>query len=462
MTELATLTAAEMSAGYRAGRFTPVDVAEAALARIAALDPLVNAVVHIDPVAVRRQAEQAYRALRSGADHPLVGIPVGVKDIVDVAGVPTTCHSHLLLDNIAAADAEPVRRLRAAGAIILCKLATHEFALGGPSFDLPFPPVRNPWNTDHNPGGSSSGSGAAVAAGFMPIAVGTDTAGSIRHPAGACGVLGLKPTYDAVSREGTFPLAASLDHVGPLARDVADLRAAFLAMAGREGKRPDAPSRAGRAADALRVGYVRHFHTEDIVASDDVATALDRVADRLATAGLHVEEVCLPPLQAFLAAGRTILHHEAFAVHAEWLRTRPEAYGALGRQRLMTGAFLGADDYDRARTLKARLGAALDEAFGRFDVLLTANMMDAPCRIDDAAELVRTGVRQARAPFNMSGHPALSIPTGLSEASLPLGGQLVAGHAREDDLFALAGLLEPACRVAHLTTTRERRAPMPG
>lgn len=298
----------------------------------------------------------------------------------------------------------------------------------------------------------------------MPIALGTDTAGSIRHPAGACGVLGLKPTYDAISREGTFPLAASLDHVGPLARDVADLRLAFLAMAGREGKGPDAPSRTGLgAADTLRIGYVRHFHAEDIVGSDDVATALDRVADHLATAGLHVEEVRLPPLQAFLAAGRVILHHEAFAVHSQWLRTRPELYGALGRQRLMAGAFLGADDYHRARTLKAKLGAALDELFSRFDVLLTANMMDAPCRIDDAAELVRTGTRQARAPFNMSGHPALSIVTGFTPASLPLGGQLIARHGREDDLFALAGLLEPMCRLAPLgMAASERTASIPG
>lgn len=448
MTDLATLTAAAMSAGFRAGRFTPVDVAEAALARIAALDSKINAVVHIDPVAVRRQAEQAHRALRAGADLPLAGIPVGIKDIVDVAGVPTTCHSHMLVGNVAAADAEPVRRLRAAGAIVLCKLATHEFALGGPSFDLPFPPARNPWNTDHNPGGSSSGSGAAVAAGFMPIALGTDTAGSIRHPAGACGVLGLKPTYDAVSREGTFPLATSLDHVGPLARDVADLRAAFLAMVGRAGKGPVEPTRARQGAGALRIGYVRHFHAEDIVASDEVTAALDRTADLFAAKGLRVEEVRLPPLQAFLAASRTILYHEAFAVHALWLRTRPESYGALGRQRLMTGAFLGADDYDRARTMKAKLGSALDEAFGRFDVLLTANMMDPPCRIEDAAEVARTGTRQARAPFNMTGHPALSIVTGVSATSLPLSGQLIARHAREEDLFVLAGLLELECRVA--------------
>jgi aspartyl-tRNA(Asn)/glutamyl-tRNA(Gln) amidotransferase subunit A len=445
VTDLATLTAAEMAAGYRVGRFSPVDVIDAALERIAAFDPKINAVVYLDAADARRQAEQAHRAVKAGVDLPLVGIPVGVKDIIDVAGVPTTCHSRLLLDNTAAADAEPVRRLRDAGAIVLCKLATHEFALGGPSFDLPFPPARNPWNTDHNPGGSSSGSGAAVAAGFVPIALGTDTAGSIRHPAGACGVFGLKPTYDAVSRQGTFPLAPSLDHVGPLARHVGDLHTAFGVMAGRSGKAPSV-----HGAAPLRIGYVRHFHSTDIIASADVANALDRVADRFADSGLHVEEIRLPPLQMFLAASRAILFYEAYAVHAHWLRTRPEGYGTLGRQRLMVGAFLEVDDLRRATIMRDQLGTVVEEAFGSIDVLLTANMMEPPCRIDDAAEVARTGVRQARAPFNGSGHPALSICTGYSSEGLPLSAQLVGRHGHEDDLFNLSELLGRTYPIAPL------------
>jgi aspartyl-tRNA(Asn)/glutamyl-tRNA(Gln) amidotransferase subunit A len=154
----------------------------------------------------------------------LHGVPVGIKDIIDVAGLPTTCHSKILIDNVAAADAVCVSRLRGAGAIVLGKLSTHEFAIGGPSFDLPWPPARNPWNTDHHPGGSSSGSGAGVAAGLFPMALGSDTGGSVRNPASACGIVGLKPTYGLISRRGVFPLSFTLDHVGPLTRTVAATR----------------------------------------------------------------------------------------------------------------------------------------------------------------------------------------------------------------------------------------------
>ena len=204
-------------------RLSPVELMQALLDRIAALDPKLNAFIRLDAEAAMAAARAAEAELGAGRVRgPLHGVPVGVKDIIDVAGLPTTCHSHLLLDNIAAADAVCVARLRAAGAIVLGKLSTHEFALGGPSFDLPFPPARNPWNPDHHPGGSSSGSGAGLAAGLFPLALGTDTAGSVRHPASACGIVGLKPTYGLVSRRGVFPLSFTLDHVGPMTRDVAD------------------------------------------------------------------------------------------------------------------------------------------------------------------------------------------------------------------------------------------------
>jgi len=444
MTELATLTASEMLAGYGARRFSPVDVAEAVIARIGRLDPRLNSVVHLDVDAARDGARAAERAFRSGAEvGPLCGVPVGIKDMIDVAGMPTTCHSKILLDHRAGRDAEVVRRLRAAGANIFCKLATHEFALGGPSFDLPFPPARNPWNLDYNPGGSSSGSGAAVAGGLMPIAVGTDTAGSIRHPAGACGVFGLKPTYETLSRAGVFPLAFSLDHVGPLARNAADTLLAFDVMAGRD------PRTGGRhSLTGIRIGYVRHFHTENVSADPDVAAALDRAAQRLAEAGAEVVEARLPPLQDFLVANRMILFAESFAIHAEWLRQRPEDYGALGRQRLMVGAFLTAEDYIQAQRQRTALTRAVEEVLVRHDLLLTANMFDPPCRIDDPEALVLTGRRQARAPFNVTGHPAASFTTGVSVAGLPLSGQLVGRRDGEDLVMRAAGAFDDVTRPA--------------
>jgi aspartyl-tRNA(Asn)/glutamyl-tRNA(Gln) amidotransferase subunit A len=212
VTDPAWLGIAEAHAAFAARKLSPVELVTALLARIEKLDPQLNAFIRLDAeaaLAAARTAEQEIAAGRSRG--PLHGIPVGIKDIIDVAGLPTTCHSKILVDNVAKSDAPAVASLRAAGAIILGKLSTHEFAFGGPSFDLPFPPARNPWDRTRHPGGSSSGSGAGVAAGLFPAALGTDTAGSIRNPASACGCVGLKPTYGRVSRRGAFPLAFTLD-----------------------------------------------------------------------------------------------------------------------------------------------------------------------------------------------------------------------------------------------------------
>jgi aspartyl-tRNA(Asn)/glutamyl-tRNA(Gln) amidotransferase subunit A len=448
MTDLATLTASEMLDGYADRRLSPVDVVEAVLARIDRLDPQLNSVVHLDANAARKGAHQAERALREGQlTGPLHGVPVGIKDVIDVAGMPTTCHSKILAGNQRDQDAAVVRRLRDAGAIIFCKLSTHEFALGGPSFDLPFPPARNPWNRDHNPGGSSSGSAAAVAAALMPITIGTDTAGSIRHPAGACGILGLKPTYDAVSREGVFPLAFSLDHVGPLARSTADIELTFRVIAERSAvSLADRPP-AARPLDGMTIGYVRHFHVDDAAADPEVAAALDRTADQLAEAGARVEDVRLPPLDAFLGVNRVIMFSEGYAVHADWLCRRPEDYGRSGRQRLMAGAFLTAEDYIQAQRYRRQLIQSVEQIFEQVDLLLVANMLDPACRIDDLEALAFTGERQARAPFNVTGHPALSIVTGFSGAGLPLSAQLVGRRNGEGSIFRAGALFDSTCRI---------------
>lgn len=443
MNDLAVLSASAMVEGHLARRFSPVEVLEATIARIERLDPGLNAVVHIDVDRARAAARRAEREILAGRPvGPLCGVPVGVKDVVDVAGMPTTCHSRILVGNTATVDASAVRRLREAGAIILAKLATHEFALGGPSLDLPFPPARNPWHMDYNPGGSSSGSGAAVAASLFPFAVGTDTAGSIRHPAGACGVLGLKPTYDAIPRDGVFPLAHSLDHVGPLARTAGDIDLAFRVMAGLP-----ATGLQRKETDGLpvrRVGYVRHFHSGDVEADPQVSAALDVAVQRLMNLGVEVEEVTLPPLGAFLTVSRIVMFAEAFAIHSEWLRTRPQDYGALGRQRLMVGAFLTAEDYLQAQRRRRQLNDAVEDVLSRNEVLLVANMFDPACRLDDAVELVNSGRRQARSPFNATGHPAISFCTGFSSAGLPLSGQLVGKRGSESIVTEIAGLLHEA------------------
>ena len=451
MTPLHWESAAELADAFETRALSPVELLDALLDRIDRLDPALNAFIRLDAEGARAAAHEAEREIAAGRRRgPLHGVPVGIKDIIDVAGLPTTCHSKILLENVPAGDATVVARLRAAGAVILGKLSTHEFALGGPSFDLPFPPARNPWNPAHHPGGSSSGSGAGLAAGLFPLALGSDTGGSVRNPASACGIVGLKPTYGLVSRRGVFPLAYTLDHVGPMARTVADAALLLAALRGADPADPtsvDGPS--GISDDSirmgvrgLRIGYVRHFHETDMPAEPRVAAALDAVAAAFAAEGAELRTVTLPDLNAFSSVNRILLQSEAWAIHAPWLRSRPQDYGQSARRRLLAGAFLTAEDYILAQRRRTSMIAAVDAVFHDVDVLLTASAMDAPCRIDDEATLGRTYPRQARTPFNITGHPALAMMSGLSEDGLPLSVQFVGRYFDEATVLRTAAAWE--------------------
>ena len=440
MTDLHWMSATALHTAYAAHTLSPVEVVTALLARIETQDPHLNAFIQLDAETALAAAKQAESEITAGRIRgPLHGVPIGVKDIIDVAGLPTTCHSKILLGNIAKTDAQAVHRLRAAGAIVMGKLSTHEFAIGGPCFDLPFPPARNPWNRDHHPGGSSSGSGAGLAAGLFPLALGTDTGGSVRHPASACGISGLKPTYGLVSRRGVFPLSFTLDHIGPMARTAADAALLLDAIADHDPQDPGStPAPAARytkhlgmSLKGLRIGYVTHFHDTDLVADPEVGAALDATAATLQAEGAVITPITLPKLRDFIAVNRTILGAEAWSIHAPWLRTRPGDYAQATRRRLMVGAFLSAGDHVAAQRRRAQLIAAVDDALATCDILLTASSLDPAARIDDWPEVERTYGRQARMPFNVTGHPAISILSGFNRAGLPLSAQLV-GRAWAD------------------------------
>jgi aspartyl-tRNA(Asn)/glutamyl-tRNA(Gln) amidotransferase subunit A len=460
MTEPHLLSAAEASRAFADRTLSPTELLTALLARIDRLDPKLHAFIRLDAEAAMAAAREAERELAAGRRRgPLHGIPVGIKDIIDVAGLATTCHSRILLDNIAAADSAVVAKLRAAGAIILGKLSTHEFATGGPSFDLPFPPARNPWNTDHHPGGSSSGSGAGVGAGLFPLALGTDTGGSIRNPASACGIVGLKPTYGRVSRRGVFPLAFTLDHVGPLTRTVTDAALLLHAIEGHDAADPGSaafPPLAGieHGVAGLRIGFVRHFHEKDMPAVSEVAAALEDVARTLVAEGAQLRDVTLPRLGEFAAVNRVIMGGEAWSIHAPWLRTRPGDYGQLTRQRLMAGAFMSAGDYVGAQRRRAQMIAAVEDVFRDVDILLCASAMDPASRIDDEPETLRTYPRQARMPFNVTGHPALAMMSGLSTSGLPLSVQFVGRFGADATVLRIARAYERA------TEWHTRRPPL--
>jgi aspartyl-tRNA(Asn)/glutamyl-tRNA(Gln) amidotransferase subunit A len=453
VSELHWLTASAAAAAIRARRLSPVELTQTLLDRIERLDPRLHVFIRLDRDAAIDAARAAEAEIAAGRPRgPLHGVPIGIKDIIDVAGLPTTCHSRILVDNVAIADAVCVSRLRAAGAIVLGKLSTHEFAIGGPSFDLPWPPARNPWNTDHHPGGSSSGSGSGVAAGLFPLALGSDTGGSVRNPASACGIVGLKPTYGLVSRRGVFPLSFTLDHVGPLTRTVADNALLLAAIAGYDPLDPgSAAAPAGHYAAGLehgvaglRIGFVRHFHETDLPAAPEVAAGLDNVAGTLRRLGADLREIRLPTLGEFAAVNRVILQSEAWAIHGPWLRERPGDYGRLARRRLLPGAFIGAGDYVQANRRRLEMIGIIEDALREVDVLLCASAMDPPSRIEDAAETERSYPRQARTPFNVTGHPALAMLAGLSSSGLPLSVQFVGRYFAEATLFRVARAWERA------------------
>jgi len=447
------LTASQIGEGYKEGLFSPTELVRHLLARTEKHDGDCNAFIRIDHQGAIDAAQQAEKEIRAGKRRgPLHGVPIGIKDIIDIAGEVTTCHSALMLDHVAKTDAEVIRNLRAAGAIIFGKLSLHEFAIGGPSFDLPFPPARNPWNLKHHPGGSSSGSGTAIAAGFLPLALGTDTGGSIRNPAAACGIVGLKATYDLVSRQGVFPLSFSLDHVGPMSRSVEDaaLLLDTLVAPSASHRQPSFTSDLQRGVKGLRVGFIRHLHERDIIADPEVTAALNEAANTFKELGAKVEEVELPQFSEMAAVQKVIQMSEGWAVHAKWLSSRAESYGQTSRRKLLAGAFFSAADYVHAMQRRGQYMQAIDDMLCDFDVLLCANSMEPACRIDDEPELLRTYSRQARAVFNLTGHPALALMSGLSKSGLPLSMQLVGRYFDERTVLRAGAAFERATNWHHM------------
>jgi aspartyl-tRNA(Asn)/glutamyl-tRNA(Gln) amidotransferase subunit A len=434
------ISIAEAGRQLRSGATTSVALTEAALARIASHDPALNAFVLLTRDRAMEDARRADAELASGLDRgPMHGIPHALKDIYGTAGIRTTCHSKLRLEVVPEVDSVVAAKFVEGGAVLLGKLATHEFAIGGPSFDLPFPPARNPWNREHVPGGSSSGSAAAVGSGMVRMAMGSDTGGSIRGPAGYCGLVGLKPTYGRVSRRGVFPLSTTLDHCGPLSISVEDSAIALQVVAGfdpldaasADMKVPDFRAGLNDGVAGLRIGIPRAHFRDAVSVSPEVVAAIDRVAAMLREAGAVVEDVELPDYDLFAACGRAIMISEAFGIHEADLRERPSDFGAITYQRFIYGAGITSSDLLAAQRVRRELTDAVDAVLEDYDALLTASTLIAAPRFD--TELDRravAGVVQT-IQFNVTGHPAISVPTEITKQGLPLGVQ-VAGRAWDE------------------------------
>jgi aspartyl-tRNA(Asn)/glutamyl-tRNA(Gln) amidotransferase subunit A len=451
--ELGFMTIAEASRQVERKQLSPVELTTALIRRTEALDPRLNAYLLLTADRALDQAHRAEQEIVAGHYRgPMHGIPFGLKDIYATAGIRTTGHSRVCIDTVPSADATTVRKLYETGAVLTGKLATHEFAHGGPSFDLPWPPARNPWNCDHFTGGSSSGSGAAVAAGFVPAALGSDTGGSIRGPAALCGIVGLKPTYGLVSRSGVYANSFSFDHAGPMTWTVEDCAIVLQAIAGHDANDPASASHAApdyRAAltgdiKGLRIGVVRHLHEDDCPVSAEVRAALEEAFDVLRSLGATLGEARLRPAQDYYDVKVTIAESELLAVHERALRTRPGDFGEDFLGRVLPAVLIGARDYVQAQRERRRMLAEMEAVYPDFDVLVTATA-GAPAPRLDAWRTIEFWKRASlTTPFNVTGGPALAQCIGFASNGLPLSMQVVGRPFDDATVLRVADAYEKA------------------
>lgn len=437
---LADLSIVEAGARLRDGSLRSVELVQACLDRIAERDGTYHAFVTLDAEPALEGAAASDRAMRSGEDRgPLHSIPIAIKDLIDTAGIRTAYGSRLFEKNVPENDAEIVRRLRAAGAIILGKLDTYEFGMVGPSFDRPFPPAANPWRLDHFTGGSSSGSAAAVAGGLVRTTISSDTGGSIRSPASYCGVVGLKPTYGALPKQGAYPLAPSLDHLGPVSATVAEAALTFDVIAGPGSGRP-ASSKLGQSLDGLRIGYARNWFARDPETAPAIVNLIDDAASQLSLLGARIEEVELPDAKLFEACGGVIVHAESFALHREQLAARGHLYSETF-PFFMAGIALAEEDLSLALRAAKALRTDVDDVLSRCDALLTVTTCTTALPFSEFQGGAARWTPMRTMAFNVTGHPALSVPCGFVDG-LPAGMQIIGRHNDEATICQIGDAFE--------------------
>jgi aspartyl-tRNA(Asn)/glutamyl-tRNA(Gln) amidotransferase subunit A len=451
-TDLHDLSIAALAELIAARKLSPVELTDALIQRVERFDAQTRAFITPTFDLARRQARAAETEIAAGRYRgPLHGIPFALKDIYDTQGILTSAHSRIFIDRTPAEDATTTRRLYDAGAVLLGKLATHEMAHAGPSFDLPWPPARNPWNLARFTGGSSSGSGAAVAAGMVPVALGSDTGGSIRGPASLCGIVGLMPTFGLVSRAGVITNSYTFDHCGPLARTVEDCAISLEALAGYDPKDAGSLSRPipryrralGDDLRGLRIGVLRHHWESDLPASEDVRRAMDGALDVLRRLGAELEECRVRPLGSYFDVKIIIAESEIFSVHQKHLIARPKDFGADFRSRALPSVLFTANDYVQATREHRRMMAEMAPLYAKFDAFVTAGMGEAPL-IADYRSVSFWQKPSLLTAWNVTSEPVLMLPNGFGRNGLPLGMQILGRPFGEETIVRIGHAYERA------------------
>lgn len=424
----------ELGASLRRKELSAGEIVAAYLKQIEQSASMLNAFLHIDWEGAQAAAKKVDHERSQGVDRgPLHGIPIAVKDCFATQHQPTTAGSRILANNITQEDAEAVRRLRVAGAVVVGKTNMNEFAFGVTGINPHYGTVRNPWDPERIVGGSSSGSAAAVASGMSAAAIGTDTGGSIRIPASLVGVVGFKPTYDIIPRHGVVPLSWTLDHVGMFCRTVADTLIVFECLAGH----PPGCRLERVSLRRLRLGVLED-HCEEL--TTEVAEAWESFLRETQHAGVEIVPVRLRQVTEVMAVSTVIMFSEAAAAHTEWLRTRRDLYDPQVKTRLLQGALIPATTYVKAQQIRRRLIAQNSELFTQVDLLACPTQPDIACQISAMSqEIVRRMLRNTRlAP--LLGMPALSMP--LRSKGMPVGLQLIGPAGQDHRLLSVAAAIE--------------------
>ncbi len=453
--EICFMPVSDLARRIGSGELSAVEVVDCFLDRIAQFDDQLHSYITVTADIARAAAKHADEERAKGRSLGLLhGVPFGLKDMFETRGVLTTAHSRVLQHHVPTQDAAVVERLHGAGAVLLGKQASHEFAHGGPSFDLPWPPARNPWNPAHYTGSSSTGSAAAVAGGLAAFALGTDTGGSVRTPAWMCGLVGFKPSFGWVSRTGVIPFSSSCDHVGPIARTVQDAAMVLQVIAGHDPRDSgsanltptDFRAQLGQDVRGMRIGVLRHHWEEDIRVNPELRQAVDVALDVLRDLGAQIEEVRVRSLHEYYAVRIMLTESELFARHQAHLREHAGDYGDHFLGRTLAACLFSSADYIAAQRERRRMISEFDALHTRYDAFITAGSGPAPHM--NAHRSI--GAQQKWSSpsmgtvFSVTGAPALALPCGFSQAGLPLGLQIAGRHFDDARVLRIGHAYEQA------------------
>ena len=462
-TNLHDLTLAEAAALIRDKKLSPVELTEALLARIEEFDSDLNAFITVTEEKARSQALVAEQEISKGNyKGPLHGIPIGLKDIYDTAGILTTAHSKVYDKRVPQKDATTVKKLFDAGVVLMGKLGTHEFANGGPSVDLPWPPARNPWHPDHVTGGSSSGSGAAVATGMVLGATGTDTGGSIRNPAAMCGITGIKPTYGRVSRAGVIPNTYCFDHCGPLAWTVEDCTLMLQVLAGYDPLDiasshepvPDYSASLNQSIKGLRVGVLRYFW-EEAFPNEEVSKSMEAALAVFKDLGAILEDVRLQPLRIYTDVKLGIGVAEMFSIHRKDMIKQLDDFGDHMVARALPACLMSSDDYVNAQRCRQQLLVGMKEIYEKYDILIAPGQPGGTAPRFDQGSFPTLEKDNFTTPFNVLGNPVVNVCNGFAQNGLPVSIQIIGRPFDEPTAIKAAHAYEQA------TPWRKKRPALP-